>query len=85
MPIHQEGGRNSIGIPRLNPIPQDDLQKYLNAIEPFGGEMLQRQTKRLSKIPIKSLNQNESLNLSNKDLHQNLMDKVWKADLPLSA
>ena len=74
-----------MGIPKLNQIPQEDLQEYLNAIEPFGGEMLRRQTKRLSQIPIKSLNQTESLNLSNKDLHQHPMDKVWETDLPLSA
>ncbi len=85
MPIHLEGGRNSMGIPKLNPIPQRDLQEYLNAIEPFGGEMLRRQTKRLSHTPIKSLNKTESLNLSNQDLHQHPMDKVWEADFPLSA
>ena len=44
MPIHQEGVSDSSRIPDLNLMPHEDLQAYLNAIKPFGGEMLRRKS-----------------------------------------
>ena len=35
MPYHQEGGRDSRGIPEFECIPEEEQQAYLNAIEPF--------------------------------------------------
>ena len=52
MPYHQEGGRDSRGIPEFECILEEEQQAYLNAIEPFGGEMLRRKSLRLSQKKI---------------------------------
>ncbi len=85
MPIHQEGVRNSSRIPDLNILPQEDLQAYLNAIEPFGGEMLRRKSRRLSQIQINSRKSPEYPNLSDQGLRQHLIKTEWEDELPLSA
>ena len=85
MPIHQEGVRDSSGIPDLNLLPQEDLQAYLNAIEPFGGEMLRRKSRRLSQIQINSRKSPENPNLSDQGLRQHLIETEWEEELPLSA
>ena len=85
MPIHQEGVRDSSRIPDLNLMPQEDLQAYLNAIEPFGGEMLRRKSRRLSQIQINSRKSPEYPNLSDQGLRQHLIKTEWEYELPLSA
>ena len=85
MQIHQEGVRDSSRIPDLNLLPQEDLQAYLNAIEPFGGEMLQRKSRRLSQIQINSRKNPEYPNLSDQGLRQHLIETEWEDELPLSA
>ena len=85
MPIHQEGVRDSNRIPDMNLMPQEDLQAYLNAIEPFGGEMLQRKSRRLSQIQINSRKSPEYPNLSDQGLRQHLIETEWEDELPLSA
>ena len=85
MPIHQEGVRDSNRIPDMNLMPQEDLQAYLNAIEPFGGEMLRRKSRRLSQIQINSRKSPEYLNLSDQGLRQHLSETEWEDELPLSA
>ncbi|MBI11453.1 MAG: hypothetical protein CL934_00460 [Deltaproteobacteria bacterium] len=85
MPIHQEGVRDSSRIPDMNLMPQEDLQAYLNAIEPFGGEMLRRKSRRLSQIQINSRKSPEYPNLSDQGLRQHLIETEWDDELPLSA
>ena len=85
MPIHQEGVWNSSRIPDLNILPQEDLQAYLNAIEPFGGEMLRRKSRRLPQIQINSRKSPEYPNLSDQGLRQHLIETEWEDELPLSA
>ena len=85
MPIHQEGVWNSSRIPDLNILPQEDLQAYLNAIDPFGGEMLLRKSRRLSQIQINSRKSPEYPNLSDQGLRQHLIETEWEDELPLSA
>ena len=85
MPIHQEGVRDSIRIPDLNLLPQEDLQAYLNAIEPFAGEMLRRKSIKLSQIQINSRKNPEYPNLSDQGLRQHLIETKWEDELPLSA
>ena len=85
MPIHQEGVGDSSRIPDLNLLPQEDLQAYLNAIEPFGGEMLRRKSRRLSQIQINSQKSPENPNLSDQGLRQHLIETEWEDELPLSA
>ena len=85
MPIHQEGVWDSSRIPDLNILPQEDLQDYLNAIEPFGGEMLRRKSRRLSQIQINSKKGPEYPNLSDQGLCQHMIDTEWEDELPLSA
>ena len=85
MPIHQEGVRDSNRIPDMNLMPQEDLQAYLNAIEPFGGEMLRRKSRRLSQIQINSRKSPEYPNLSDQGLRQHLIETEWEVELPLSA
>ena len=85
MPIHQEGVRDSNRIPDMNLMPQEDLQAYLNAIEPFGGEMFRRKSRRLSQIQINSRKSPEYPNLSDQGLRQHLIETEWEDELPLSA
>ena len=85
MPIHEEGVRDSSRIPDMNLLPQEDLQAYLNAIEPFGGEMLRRKSRRLSQSQIKSRKSPENPNLSDQGLRQHLIETEWEDELPLSA
>ena len=54
MPYHQEGGRDSRGISEFECISEEEQQAYLNAIEPFSGEMLRRKSLRFSHTKIKS-------------------------------
>ena len=54
MPYHQEGGRDSRGIPEFECIPEEEQQAYLNAIEPFGGEMFRRKSLMVSQTKIRS-------------------------------
>ena len=63
----------------------EDLQAYLNAIEPFGGEMLRRKSRRLSQIQINSQKSPENPNLSDQGLRQHLIETEWEDELPLSA
>ena len=79
MPYHQEGGRDSRGIPEFECIPEEEQQAYLNAIEPFGGEMLRRKSLRLSQTKIKSSTRAAFPGLC----HQGYDYANW--DLPMSA
>ena len=79
MPYHQEGERDSRGIPEFECIPEEEQQAYLNAIEPFGGEMLRRKSLRLSQTKIKSSTLPAYSGLSQHGNHA----ANW--DLPMSA
>ena len=83
MPYHQEGGRDSRGIPEFECIPEEEQQAYLNAIEPFDGEMLRRKSLRLSQTKIKSSTLPAYPGLSQQGIHHGNHAANW--DLPMSA
>ena len=83
MPYHQEGGRDSRGISEFECIPEEEQQTYLNAIEPFGGEMLRRKSLRLSQTKIKSSTLPAYPGLSQQGIHHGNDAANW--DLPMSA
>ena len=83
MPYHQEGGRDSRVIPELECIPEEEQQAYLNAIEPFGGEMLRRKSLRLSQNKIKSSTLPAYPGLSQQGIRHGNHAANW--DLPMSA
>ena len=83
MPYHQVGGRDARGIPEFECIPEEEQQAYLNAIEPFGGEMLRRKTLRLSQTKIKSSTLPAYPGLSQQGIRHGNHAANW--DLPMSA
>ena len=83
MPYRQEGGRDSRGIPEFECIPEEEQQAYLNAIEPFGGEMLRRKSLRLSQTKIKSSTLPAYPGLSQQGIRHGNHAANW--DLPMSA
>ena len=83
MPYHQEGGRDSRGISELECIPEEEQQAYLNAIEPFDGEMLRRKSLRLSQTKIKSSTLPACPGLSQQEIRHGNHAANW--DLPMSA
>ncbi len=83
MPYHQKGGRDSRGIPEFECIPGEEQQAYLNAIEPFGGEMLRRKSLRLSQNKIKSSTIPAYPGLSHQVIRHGNHATNW--DLPMSA
>ena len=83
MPYHQEGGRDSRRIPEFECIPEEEQQAYLNAIEPFGGEMSRRKSLRISQTKIKSSTLPAYPGLSQQGIHHGNHAANW--DLPMSA
>ena len=83
MPYHQEGGRNSRGIPEFKCISEEEQQAYLNAIEPFGREMLRRKSLRFSQNMIKSSTLPAYPGLSQQGIRHGNHATNW--DLPMSA
>ena len=83
MLYHQDGGRDSGGIPEFECIPEKEQQAYLNAIEPFGGEMLRRKSLRLSQTKIKSSTLPAYPGLSQRGIRHGNHAANW--DLPMSA
>ena len=83
MPYHHEGGRDSRGIPEFECKPEEEQQAYLNAIEPFGEEMLRRKSLRLSQTKIKSSTLPAYPGLSQQIIRNG--NHAANCDLPMSA
>ena len=83
MPYHQDGGRDSRRIPEFECIQEEEQQAYLNAIAPFGGEMLRRKSLRLSQPKIKSSTLPAYPVLSQQEIRHGNHAANW--DLPMSA
>ena len=83
MPYHQEGGRDSRGIPEFECIQEEEQQAYLNAIEPFDGRLLRRKSLRVSRTKIKSSTLPAYPSLSQQRIRHGNHAANW--DLPMSA